>query len=62
MTQAALAKAIGMKQPQVARLEHGQVPTLATLALQARALGAEFIIGASGLEARRTENSAERSG
>jgi transcriptional regulator with XRE-family HTH domain len=48
LTQAELAIALGVKQPQVARIERGQVPTLATLALLARMLGAEFTIGPQG--------------
>ncbi len=48
LTQAELAVALGVKQPQVARIERGQVPTLATLTLLARMLGAEFTIGPQG--------------
>lgn len=47
-TQRMLATCAGVKQPQIARIERGQAPTTSTLALLARVLGAEFVIGAEG--------------
>lgn len=45
LTQTALARELGMKQPAVARLEAGEhEPSLATLARLARTLGMEFHI------------------
>jgi DNA-binding XRE family transcriptional regulator len=45
LTQTALARLLGVKQPQVARLELGEVtPSIATLARLASSLGLEFHI------------------
>ena len=45
LTQSALARKLGMKQPAVARLETGEhTPTIATLVRIADALGIEFLI------------------
>ena len=43
LTQTALARRLGMRQPQVARLEAGEhSPSIATLTRLSRALGMEF--------------------
>jgi ribosome-binding protein aMBF1 (putative translation factor) len=45
LTQTALARRLGMKQPQVARLEAGEHnPSIATLERLARVLGIEFTL------------------
>lgn len=45
LSQRALAEQLGVKQPQVARLESGEhVPAFTTLVMLARALGVEFMI------------------
>lgn len=45
LTQTALARLLGMKQPQVCRLEIGEVnPSIDTLARLAQVLGTEFLI------------------
>jgi ribosome-binding protein aMBF1 (putative translation factor) len=48
LTQKSLAEQLGMKQPMLARIERGQMPTVPTLARLAKALGAEFTIGPDG--------------
>lgn len=45
LTQRDLAKITGIKQPQIARIEKGQMPTLETLWRLAEALDAEVVIG-----------------
>ena len=48
LTQRALAVKTGIKQPQLARIERGQAPNVATLARIASALGASFTINPDG--------------
>lgn len=48
LTQQALAKKTGIKQPMLARLEKGQIPTVPTLQRLARALDGRIIITAAG--------------
>jgi len=52
LTQRALAERAGIKQPQLARIERGQIPTVPTLARLAGALNITFEVRPEGLGVR----------
>lgn len=49
LTQQQLAARVGIKQPMIARIEHGQTPTLQTLQRLAAGLEARLVISSSGV-------------
>lgn len=49
LTQQQLAARVGIKQPMIARIEHGQTPTLQTLQRLASGLEARLVISSSGI-------------